>query len=374
MLAGLVLLPSLSSGQTALKTSSAIPVGELAFTSSGQLDPLSSQGLNDVLSLSLHDLSSPAAGSAFYGWLMPDPTDRQTPPLLLGKIAVTDGRAHFPYTHPTYKNLLAVYSGIKIAQQSDKQLPSSPPTDNQAILYAGSIPNIPSPNDEQRYSQLDHMRHLLAKDPDLQHIGLQGGLDTWLYRNTGKILEWAGSARDSWGKPGQTPLIHRHMIRILQYLDGLASLLRTGDLPAGTPVLVDAQAGQMGLLQVSKPPVLPPYLTHVAQHLQMLMNTSELTKEQRQRALVIDNALKEAILLLQNVRSAAITLTRMVEHQLQSSNALTLLNDIVTSTRNAYTGRFDPATNKSTGGIIWIHDNLQSFAACPIFAARDKQQ
>ncbi len=41
----------------------------------------------------------------------------------------------------------------------------------------------------QTYSLLDHLRHLLANDPDLVKLHLTGGLNTWAYRNTQKILQ-----------------------------------------------------------------------------------------------------------------------------------------------------------------------------------------
>src|SRR5436190_19174470 len=44
---------------------------------------------------------------------------------------------------------------------------------------------------------LQHLRHLLADAPELTPLRLYGGLDIWLFRNTQKILEWAGSARDA---------------------------------------------------------------------------------------------------------------------------------------------------------------------------------
>jgi hypothetical protein len=77
-------------------------------------------------------------------------------------------------------------------------MPETPPLDPKEWRYVGSIPNVPTPGDEQQYSLLSHMRHLLTKDPTLQEIGLQGGLDIWLYRNSEKILEWSSAARDSW--------------------------------------------------------------------------------------------------------------------------------------------------------------------------------
>jgi len=73
-------------------TQSAAPValpsrGQVSFGNSGQLDPASSKGLNDTITVSLHGLAVPAAGQSDYAWLMPDPSDDTTRPLLLGKLS-----------------------------------------------------------------------------------------------------------------------------------------------------------------------------------------------------------------------------------------------------------------------------------------------
>src|SRR2546423_10192989 len=47
-------------------------VGRVLFTSSGQLNPTSSEGLNDVVHLDLGALTAPAPGKSDYAWLLPD--------------------------------------------------------------------------------------------------------------------------------------------------------------------------------------------------------------------------------------------------------------------------------------------------------------
>ncbi len=326
--ASVVLLPGLFSGPSGLTdiTQSSLPqattVGQITFTSSGQLDPTSSKGLNDMVTVSLHTLSTPAPGNSFFVWLLPDPTDDTTLPRLLGKLAAAGGKAQFTYTDPNH--------------------------------------------DEKQYSLLNHIRHLLAKDPTLQDIGLAGGLDTWLDRNSEKILEWSSAARDSWAGGQQTDLIHRHMIRVLDYLDGGAYVSISGDLPADTPLLVDPQAGRIGLLEVMPTQVLPGYLTHVDIHLQGVMNAPGHTPAQRQLAIRIDPILKQVTTLMQKIHQDAITLVKMDETQLQSQDALTLLNDMVTNATSAYMGQVDPATGGNINGVTWIQNELQGLATIPI--------
>src|SRR5207237_2973898 len=47
-------------------------VGLVSFTSSGQLNPTSSEGLNDVVHLDLASLRPPAYRNGDYAWLLPD--------------------------------------------------------------------------------------------------------------------------------------------------------------------------------------------------------------------------------------------------------------------------------------------------------------
>ncbi len=372
VIAGAVLLPALFSAQPGLiaamnsaPASAVTTVGQIAFTSSGQLDPSSSEGLNDTITVNLHDLSTPAAGQSFYGWLMPDQGDDTTTPLLLGKLTIIQGKAQLTYVHPAHEDLLATYSGFEVAEQPSSPLPKTPPFDTKALRYEGFIPNIPTPGDEQQYSLLDHMRHLLAKDPTLQEIGLQGGLDIWLYRNSEKILEWSGAARDDSG-PGAADSIHRQMIRVLEYLDGAAYVYNSGDLPSGTPLLVDPTIGRIGLLEVNQTQLLKAYLTHVDVHLQGLIDAPGHTQAQQQLASKIDQALKLDTSLFQKVRQDAVKLVRMNAAQLQSNEASSLLNDMVTNATKAYAGQFDPTTGGNIDGIVWIHNELQGIATITV--------
>ena len=253
-----------------------------------------------------------------------------------------------------------------MAEQPNNAVPTTPPLDPKTWRYVGSIPTIPSPGDEKQYSLLNHIRHLLAKDPTLQDIGLAGGLDTWLDRNSEKILEWSSAARDSWAGGQQTDLIHRHMIRVLDYLDGGAYVSASGDLPVDTPLLVDPQAGRIGLLEVMPTQSLPGYLTHVDIHLQGVMNAPGHTPAQRQLAIRIDPILKQVTTLMQKIHQDAVTLVKMDETQLQSQDALTLLNDMVTNATSAYVGQVDPATGGNINGVTWIRNELQGLATIPI--------
>jgi len=194
---------------------------------------------------------------------------------------------------------------------------------------------------------------------------LPGGLDIWLDRNAEKILEWSSAARDSRG-PGATSSLHRQLIRVLDYLDGTASVSNSGDLPPGAPLLVDPTIGRIGLLELNQTQVLPGYLTHVDTHVQGLSNAPGHTQAQRELALKLDKALITDASLFQKVRQDAVKLVKMDATRLQSTTALSLLDDMVTNANTAYTGQFNPTTGGNINGIVWIHNELQSLATMPV--------
>lgn len=376
IIGGAILPPILFTEQPGLMSSPSMvtTVGQISFASSGQLDQGSSKGLNDIVSVRLHNLTHPATGKAYYAWLFPDVSDENTTPLLLGKVALIRGQAQLTYVHPDHSNMLARYSRFAIAEQESDRQPATPPLDTRAIHYVGSIPDAPTPGDEHHYSQRDHIRHLLAKDPTLEQIGIQGGLDIWLYRNAGKILEWASAARDSWasGQKSDLDLVHRHMLRIMDYLDGSAYVSASGDVPADSPLVVDPLVSRIGLLEVSQTQVLPAYLTHVDIHLQGLMRAPGHTEAQQQLAIKLDTALKQDAALMKNVRQDASTLSKMETSQLKGTDALALLNDLVTNATNAYVGQFDAKGHGTINGIVWIHHELQELATMSITTTLNK--
>src|SRR5581483_4062589 len=79
----LFFIPSPSSKPSAPAT---MPLGMLAFGSSGQFNPDLTQGYNDTITLSLRSISTPPQGMSYYIWLMPDPGDDATQPLLISTL------------------------------------------------------------------------------------------------------------------------------------------------------------------------------------------------------------------------------------------------------------------------------------------------
>jgi len=340
-------------------------IGHVFFTTSGQLDPTSSQGLNDVVHLDLGGLTPPTPGKSDYAWLLPDTSQNEKQSVFLGTLLIFKGSAQLTYTSPNHANLLATYSRFLVTEQAANEEPIIPSLDPATWRYAGSIPATPTPGDANHYSLLSHLRHLLAKDPTLELIGLSGGLDIWLYRNAGKILEWSSAARDDWaGGQASLALMRRQIDRVLDYLDGAAFVWR--DVPPDTPLLVDPKAGRIGLLEFDQGQNPPGYLTHIDLHLVGYSHSPGVTADQKRLATKIDAMLIAVTALLWKVHADAALLAQMSDTALLAPQALALLNDMETHANDAFVGQPDPATGSVQGGVTQIHDELQLLATIEV--------
>lgn len=343
-------------------------VGTLTFTNSEQYDPHTTVGYNDIITLSLHSLTTPRTGMAYFAWLLPDQGDN-TAPLLLGRLPMKAGNATLLYTSPTYWNLLAPYSGVRITEQPANDNPTTPSPDPKAWRWEGSLPNTPNPGNVDQYSLLEHLRHLLAKDPFLQDNGIDGGLVIWMTRNVGKVEEWSSAAQGSWGD-GDADLIRRQMLRILDYLDGHTYVGL--DVPVGSPWLVDPLGGKLGLLSYTQGQQTPGYLQHVDIHLTGLVYSPGHTDEQKQVAIQAHDVIVRMIRDLTQVREDAIQLVHRNNDQLLDAVTLTLLNEMVTLTREVNSGWFDSTTHENVGGAIWLQVRLQQLATISLTASQQQ--
>jgi serine/threonine protein kinase len=353
----LISLHTLYAGQTSP------PPGTLTFTDSGQYDPSTTVGYNDIVTLSLHHLTTPGTGQAYFAWLLPDQADDQTVPLLLGRLSVNAGDATLHYASPSHTNLLAHYSGVRIIEEPASPDPNVPSQDPKTWRWEGRLPNTPNPGDAHQYSFLSHLRHLLAEDRTLQENTIPGGLVIWMTRNVAKVQEWSSAAQGGWRpqmSDGDAELIHKNLIRIMDYLDGQTYVWQ--DVPAGSPWLVDPVAGKFGLLSHTQNQEPPGYLQHVDTHLKGLTASPGHTDEQQKIAIQANSVIARMINDLIQVRKNAVQLVKRSNSQLRQSDTLTLLNEIATLTREANSGWFDTATHENIGGAIWLNMRLQQLA------------
>jgi hypothetical protein len=344
-----------------------IPVGTFSFESSNQFNPTLTQGYNDIVKLSLSHLPAPPRGFSYAAWLMPDPSDDSTVPLFLGILHA--GSIHVTYTSPDHTNLLASYSGVRVTIQPANSRPETPSLDPKTWKWQGVLPMQPSPGDEDQYSLLSHLRHLLARDPTLQANHLPGGLVLWLTQNVAKIEEWAGSAQGDWHgmqtSAESADQIHRHLLRILEYLDGASSYEL--DVPAGSPWIVDPLAGKIGLLDRVPNQQPPAFLVHVDIHLTGLANAPGHTIQQQRLAVFIDQVITRMKGDLQRVRKDAALLVPMNAQQLRQVSNQETVNEIANLTSEVKSGWFDTQTGENIGGVLWMTSRLQQLASASVY-------
>ena len=217
----------------------------------------------------------------------------------------------------------------------------------------------------QTYSLLDHLRHLLADDPDLMAAHLSGGLNIWTYRNVLKIYGYAHNMQNDWHAQNVTDLRHR-LIETLDYLDGVHFVQQ--DVPAGTPDEAGLPSSQIGLLEFSPTQTPPAYLSHIALHLNGVLQSPGSTADQRTLASQIDHILSNVRDLLQQVRSDAKQLLQMSDSQLLQSSSLTLINDLSTRATAAFNGQSSASTGQTEKGVSQMYVAIQKLATFDVTA------
>jgi eukaryotic-like serine/threonine-protein kinase len=360
----------------------AVQGGQAFFLSSGQLNPTSAQGIADELQIELHNIPDPQAGKSYYAWLLADrhpraekfllqPQPLFTLPLLLGRLSVNHGSISFAYKGTAqHDNLFSISSRMLITEEDTNGTPRGPAAVRSAWRYFAEIPQTPYGG--LQLSALDHIRHLFYKETKVDVLGLPGGLDIWLYRNTEKLMEWAISARDDYHPQVSDPtIIHNLFVSMLDYLDGSPNVHI--DVPGGV-VAADPVASRVALLSVvpsqqqgtelaNNP---PGYLDHVPLHLNLVVKAPDATPQMRALATRIIEALNNAGKWLVQVRMLARQLVIMNADQLSQPTTLTMLNNLLADTTYAYIGQLNPKTNQVVPGILQAHYDIQRLATLTI--------
>lgn len=333
----------------------------------------------DEVQIDLSAIPAPSPGKSYYGWLEPDlnQTLARTP-LLLGPLPVTNGHLVYLYRGDAHHtNLLATMSRLLITEEDAAVPPHLPSADPRAWRYWAQFPQPPgsmhaSENTSNGLAKretltvLDQLRALLAQAPELKALGLPGGEDLWLLSTTEKILECADGAREDW-QTQNFPQLHGHIVRILDYLDGLSYVQQ--DAP-GEPVYVTSANAKMGLLDVDPRMQMHGLLHTVDMHLKALIQSPDATPEQRLLATKLDTALKQIETWLTTVRKEAQQLEPLLDQQLaQTATRDTLLEPMATAALSAFTGRLDPQTGTMQEGVVQIHDEIQHLATFDVHPA-----
>ncbi len=358
--------------------------GEAFFLSSGQLDVSTAQGIADELEIVLHNVPAPQSGKSYYIWLLGDrnphveanpflPPPQFSLPLSLGKLTYTGGNITFFYHDPHNYDLASVVSRLLITEEDSNGTPRGPAANRSAWRYYAEIPQ--TPYGSPPLSALDHIRHLFYKETVVNVLGLPGGLDTWLFRNTEKVMEWAISARDDYQpQPASSTnyaIIHPLFDDILDYLDGAPNVHI--DTPDG--ITADPTISQVALLSVTPAQQQgselandpPGYVDHVQLHVKGVVDAPDATPQMRAVGKQIIAALNNDVKpWLEQVRAYAQQLVKMDSVQLGQPSTLTMLDSLVAFATYAYIGKLDPNTNTVVPGVLQAHYLMQQLATLTI--------
>ena len=333
-------------------------VGHAYFVSSGQLNEGNSQGNNDQLEIELQNVPNPAPGMNYYAWLLSDVGKSPATAILLGIVSVSQGNVQFNYPgDQQHTNLIGITSQLLITEESARSLPKYPSSDRHMWRYYAELPQKSLRGDRYGSTALDSIRALLNEDPELHRQGIQGGLNIQFLKNTGKVLEWVFSARDSWDT-GDTAFVHRQIVRTLDYLDGKGAV--QSDVTSGATMLVNPLLVQVPLLTTVPNQVPDSYPHLIDGQLTSLLAAPGITPEMRRLAIQSRQALVENVQpLLMRVRLDAKQLVNMNDAQLLQPSALSLLDEMVALSNYAFVGRLDPSTNEVQPGVVQLFYNIQ---------------
>ncbi|GCE11365.1 serine/threonine-protein kinase [Tengunoibacter tsumagoiensis] len=355
--------------------------GRVFYLSSGQISMDSAQGIADELQIELQNVPSPHAGKRYYVWLLGDAHSLGTgdlvganffhlPLLLPDTLTITNGQAHLLYQGDgAHHNLLAQVSRLLITEEDAGKTPEVPTNDRSRWRYFAALPQTNFSVAGSSTNILLHLRHLLYSEANINELGLQGGLNIWLFRNTEKILEWSVSARDDWknDQPALTDLMKNQFIRILDYVDGSANVYL--DLPDGTPLLTDPTSTRIPLLTINPNHQSPSgYVNHVLAHLNQILKSPDVTSDMVKQARLSQQALTASESWLTDVRADVNQLFRMAVEpaRFEPTTARLLLDDLVTKATYAYIGKLDPATNQVQPGVMQAFYAIQQLATLEI--------
>lgn len=372
-------LPDMMGAMTHNNQAAAAPtgiVGHFAFLSSEQLSDNSNQGIDDEVLVDLSNIRPPAPQKGYYAWLLSDKSQSDTKSLLLGALPVHNGNAHLLYQGDTqHTNLLINNSRLLVTEEDATMTPITPSPDYATWRFYGEISSVPinAPDNVKHFSFLDHLRHLLAADPTLDEMELPGGLNTWMYRNSSKLVEWTSSMRGTWEDSKDVGFMRRQTTRILAYLDGDSYAQQ--DLGANAPLLVNERLARVGLLDVNGPAQDPPsYLKHIVTHLNGLLQAPGAPSTLRKNAAAIVMAMNDVEFWLTQLRHDAQKIMKMSDAQLQQQATLSLINDMISNAHDAFIGQIDPTSGQMREGVDWIHDHMQLLATFDVVTSLPSKQ
>jgi len=348
-------------------------VGHAFFTSSGDGNGAQNQGINDMFQVQLTNVPAPASGQQYYAWLLPDLVQVEGNPLALGPLTVSGGVATLPspYMDPQHQNLLNMFSRFLVTEEPANPAPQSPSLDTALWRYSAQLPQKPPLADCQRVvnqlSVLCHLRHLLASDPELARVNLEGGLAYWTYNNVSEVQKWA---RESMDHNDPTDIRHK-LVNILSLLVGpacIAQALRNAN-PAYDNTPDDSSLPTIGaipLLSCAQTPNLPGYLEHIHNHLSAMVMSPGVQRDQVTMARSISSELNTISAWLAQVRDDAEQLLALSNAQLMQTQGENLRSKMDSLATKCLSGGTDPASGMLDKGVVSIIGQIQQLATMDV--------
>ncbi len=346
-------------------------VGHASFTSSGAAP--GANNINDTFQVHLSNVPLPQAGNSYYAWLLPDQTQSEASSRPLGTLVVTNGVATLssPYVDPKHENLLIDFSRFLVTEEPKSPVPLDSSLDKGTWRYYAEIPQNPPLKDcltvINQLNDLCHLRHLLSGDPELAQVHLPGGLNYWLLNNVQEIEKWAGEIVD-----GNDPVgIRYKVVDILYLLDGrnciARDLLRAAPGRENTPDDGTVkQVAAIPLLDCSLTPNVTSYLRHIHNHLNAIVLSPGVLKEQVMLADAISTELNTINAWLSQVQQDASQLVALDDPHLVLAEGKRLGSDMDTLARMVLNGGIDPHTGTAEKGVASIADQIQQLATMDV--------
>ncbi len=329
-------------------------VGQAAFEDSNQ-------GTNDEIQVTLHGIPNPAAGKSYYGWLPPESSNAKAAAISLGRLQVNQGGISLLFTDPQHNNLLTTTGSILITEENANTQPQAPTTDKKLWRYFALLPQTAG---SDGLSGLTHLRYLLVNEPDLQHLGLNGGLDFWLLQNTTEVEKWSQEGVD------HTVINDRRakVVNILYYLHGQCAQQDLSNAALNTwaqPDLPTIATNKVPLLDCAQSP-LPgnlSYIDFMIGQLNGLSNSPNATTNQKKLATQIASDLRNVKDRLGHALSDAQQLVKLDDTQFPNSP---LIHDMNVFVSEAYGGWTDPGSGTIHPGVNVLYRQIQNLATFDI--------
>jgi hypothetical protein len=212
---------------------------------------------------------------------------------------------------------------------------------------------------------VDHLNHLLTDDPVLKELGLGGGLNYWLVKNTQAVSQQATSARAAW-QHQDSPALRQHLVNILYYLDGtVCAPSALSRVPSGTPTRPEtalAHDTAASLLECKQNVKFSGLLSHIQFHMVGVIHAPGSSHYQLELSQQIQTKLAQVQSWFGQLHQIVLQLLQMPDTQLLQPAQQSLLDTTVGLANAASSG------TSSQPGVQQVSSDIQHLATFDIFS------